>query len=781
MARVVLGAMTDYSLERLEWPAVLERIARRAETEGGRAAVLARRPRADQAWLDGEQAAFREASDPRSPVRGLSVAGAVDPVPWVTRAAKGAVLTPEELWRLAVTVERGARLKAAVDPERTPTLWGRYGALDPPHEVRRAIEAAVTDLGEVRDDASPRLYEIRQRIRAVEEEIDRIFQDILRSPAWRQVLMEPLVTIRAGRRVVPVRQELRHQLPGLVHDQSGSGQTVFVEPMAVVERQNRLAALRAEERHEIERILRQLSEAVGKNRLRFEALGAALAEVDALLAAVRWAEAVDATLPRLGGPVLRLEEARHPLLEAPVPISLECGGARQALVITGPNTGGKTVALKCTGLVVALALAGWPVPAKAGTTVPLFADVLVDIGDEQSLEQSLSTFSGHLRQIVPMVQRAGPDTLLLVDEIGAGTDPEEGAALAVALLEAFLARGATAVVTTHFLRVKLMAYGDPRVVNAQVEFDRATLRPTYRLVMGQPGASHALYIAERLGLDPGVVARARALMGQDHVALEEVITRLNETERRLEAERREAEAIRRRLQAAERELFAERSRWERRREQVLEAERARWRRAVADLTARAEAVIEAARTAEREERERALTRLREEMRSWGLAPPVADEPAPKPPGARPVAVGDWAVGGRITEPARVVAITGDEAVVEAGAVRLRVPRGELVPAAPPRTVRPAARPVRVAAAARPEVDLRGLSAADALDALDRYLDQAVLGGLGEVRVIHGKGTGVLRRAVAEFLTSDGRVAGFRLGAVGEGGDGVTVVRLRESG
>lgn len=777
--------MNQHTGERLEFPAVLEQMGRWAETRAGREHILALMPDPDEEWLREQQALYREALAAPTVVA-LTLSGAEDLTPYLDRAAKGGLLAPVDLIRVAVTIERGERVAEVLD-ESVPLLGRQFGRFHAPRGLRRGIAAAVTDGGEIRDTASPKLSEIRRRLRELQADIDQIFQRLLRSSTWAEYLQEPLVTVRNGRRVVPVKHVFRNKVPGLVHDQSGTGQTVFVEPMAVVERQNDISAKRGEEAEEIERILRQLTAEVAQSAEGLALMSRSLIGLDVLLAKVRWGQQHDAVLPVVGGDALDLREARHPLLARPVPMTLTLSPPHQVVVITGPNTGGKTVALKCTGLMVWLALSGCPIPADEGSRVPLYRQVLADIGDEQSLQQSLSTFSGHLKQLVPMVQDSGPGTLLLIDEIGAGTDPEEGAALAVALLEVLMSRGSSMVVTTHFSRVKLMAYNDGRVENAEVYFDRETLSPTYRLVMGQPGSSQALYIASRLGLDAEVVTRAEALMGSDEFRVEQVIAEVNQLESRLR--NREAELVRTEQQLAEAHaaLEQERIKLERQHRRQESQVGQEWRRALSDLRQEALGVIEAVKTAEKGDRARALEALRAEMRTWNDRVPTrgvgngGQDGRVAAPGSGPEAIrpGTLVQGDLLAEPGLVVEIHDQTAVVEVGSMRMRVPVEDLQvtqPSRPPARARANTRPVRPADL-RMECDLRGMTALEAVDALDKYLDDAILLGFPMVRVIHGKGTGALRRAVQEYLGTHPQVKGFRLGETGEGGDGVTVVRL----
>ena len=775
--------MNTHGLDRLEWGRLTSRLAQHADTLAGKALVAGLTPDPHPDSLDEQHRLFAGASA-HAPFTELSLVGAVDLAPLVDRAAKGGVLVPASLWAVMVTVERGQALKAALAGLEGGELARHLGHFEVPASVRAHIAAAILESGAVKDSASAALQRIRQDMGRLESEIQEVLERLLRSPAWADYLQEPLVTVRRGRRVVPVKRSFSHQVGGLVHDQSGSGQTVFVEPAPVVERQNRIAELAAAEAEEVERILRQLTAEVAAHQSALTAMNRCLLAADVMLAKVRWAHRAGAALPTLGGEALSLVEARHPLLDEPVPLTLAVGGERRALVITGPNTGGKTVALKTTGLLVALALSGWPITAHPQSTVPIFQETFADIGDEQSLEQNLSTFSGHVRQLVPIVDGAAPGVLVLLDEIGAGTDPEEGAALALALVDHLLASGATAVVTTHYARVKLLAYRDRRVENARMDFDREQLAPTYRLVMGQPGSSQALYIARRLGLAPALLDRAEAYLGQDGVRVDHAIGELERVERELADARDRVVAAERNLAAREAALAAAEDRL--RTEQAQDRDRLRQevRRRLAELEGRAQAAIAAANAETRAERERALTTLREEVRSWGaVAADLAGAAGSGPAAPGSWAVGQWVVAPPMVEPGRILSMDREQATVESGGRRIVLPIGSLQPA----PARPDPRrggscggvSTPSAGGVGLECDLRGMTVLEAVDEVEMYLDRAAMAGLPFARLIHGKGTGSLRRAVQEHLVGHPHVAGFRLGQAGEGGDGVTVVQLRD--
>lgn len=775
----------DDSLILLEFPQVVERVWQRSETPMGRERVLAMRPYATRDDLLARQAklqeAFRWASDQR-----LSLHGAVGLSEPADNAEKGGTLSIDELMALLRTLRVSGQVRHVLGDGAYPALSDDFATWEPPLGLVDALQRVLTDEGEVRDNASPKLREIRQRIRQVEREIDTLFTKILHAGEWSSYLQDTLVTTRFGRRVVPVKNEFRHVVPGIVHDQSGSGQTVFMEPLAAVEKQNQLTDWRSQEAREIERILAMLSGEVGQQAESLRETHRVLAELDDLLASARYGLDTASVIPEVSGETLWLRDARHPLIADPVPIDLLLSPERRVMIVTGPNTGGKTVALKCAGLLAAMALSGLPIPAGEGCVIPFFRKIWVDIGDEQSLEQSLSTFSGHMTRLIPMLEEADASTLCLVDEMGAGTDPDEGAALAEVMIRHFADRGVYLVVSTHFSRLKLLAFKDPRIQNALVEFNRETLSPTYHLVMGQPGSSHAFYIARRLGVGAGLIDEASQLMDVEELKLSDAILEMNQMQQKLRLEEERLKAADDELRLRSQAFDRDRAIWQERLERDRVKAKNAWQREFEELTREFKEVVREVRESEGRERAEALERLRAEFRLVeGM--PAALRPPRTTTAARPEHVGDLVRVDGFHEVGTVVELSGRTATVAIGALRIKLGRHEmeLVDTPPPA---PKARPARTGAShiARDkslslvtECDLRGLTQADALDVLDKYLDDAVLGSAAVVRIIHGKGTGALRRAVTDALGHDPRVVSYRLGERGEGGDGVTVVTLED--
>ncbi len=708
---------------------------------------------------------------------GLSIFGARDIRDAVRRASLGGLLDPRQLLDVAATVRAADRLFRAIDDPRYAALHARARFARPPLAVADAVEHAISPTAEVLDRASPTLAALRVDLRAAQARLQQRLDALVRSPELQRVLQEPIVTQRNGRYVIPVKAELRGQVKGVVHDQSSSGQTLFIEPLEILDLGNRVREIALAEEREIERILTELSRRIASVADDLRLVLDAVAAIDLLLAKALFADATDAARPRLvAEPVIDLIDARHPLLPAEevVPISVRLGGEFRALVITGPNTGGKTVSLKTTGLLALMAASGLQLPASERSHVPVFRRIFADIGDEQSIQQSLSTFSSHLKNVISALRGAREGDLVLLDEIGAGTDPDEGAALAMAILATLLGRGALVAATTHYPELKAFALTTEGVRNANVEFDVETLRPTYRLRIGLPGASQAFAIASRLGLDDAVLGEASQHLSELHRSLEHT---LREAERErlalAEAQERVAQEVSR---AAEERRGAETERSRVVNEARAELERAR--REAEELLLKTRRALRAAEAAHAQSSRRSLV---EEARA---ALVQAEESAATATPAPPIELGEVAPGeevlvGASAAPGRLVRV--DErgmAEVQAGSARLRVPLAELRPAPkrppemPPRAS--VSRPQRDVA---PQLDLRGARAEEALETLDRYLNDAALAGYDSVRIVHGKGTGALRAAVREHLTAHPLVRAVRPAPQNEGGEGATLVDL----
>jgi DNA mismatch repair protein MutS2 len=770
--------MNEAALGRLELPAVRRLVAERTALVPGRELAAALFPTSDLREAERLQEETEAARNllRASPAAGLR--GARDIRDALRRARLGGALDPEQLIAVADTIRAAERLFADVRPY--PPLAARARFARPPADVAAAIENAIGPTGEVLDRASARLGSLRANLRAAQARLQQRLDGLVRSPDLLRLLQDPIVTQRGGRYVVPVKAEHRSAVKGIVHDQSASGQTVFIEPLEIMEANNDLREAELAEKLEVERILDELSRRIERSAEDLDATMGALATLDLILAKALYADTLEATRPELNAEgILDLVDARHPLLIEQgnvVGIDVRLGGEFRVLVITGPNTGGKTVTLKTIGLLTAMAACGLAIPADRGR-VPVVRRIFADIGDEQSIAQSLSTFSSHLRNVVATLADAERGDLALLDEVGAGTDPDEGAALAMAVLETLLERGVLVAGTTHYPELKAFALNTPGVRNASMEFDANTLRPTFRLRIGLPGASNAFAIAERLGLDKAVLGRADTHLSELHRSLERTLMEAERQRTELDTALEEARLAA--ADAAEVKTEAER---------LADRTRDDAQRALRRARAEADELLLQARRALRqaeEARDRAAKRnLVDEARAAlaeAEAARSAATPATAPRATIPIAVGAPVLIEGVAEPGTLLAVDDrGMADVAAGALRLRVPAVQLRPApeaeaTPLRSDRPI---VHGSAASVPlQLDLRGARAEEALAMLDRYLNDAAVAGVARLRIIHGKGTGALRTAIREALAGHPLVRSHEPAGPSEGGDGATIVSL----
>ncbi|MFT9078164.1 endonuclease MutS2 [Ethanoligenens sp.] len=717
------------------------------------------------------------------------------------RAKIGASLQMGDLLRVAKVlsaIRALVRYRDGAEGETT-CLDEWFDALAPNKYLEEKITAAILPEEEMADTASGELADIRRNIRRAGQRVREQLDKMVRSQRYAKFLQESIVTQRGGRFVIPVRSEYRSEVPGLVHDTSASGATLFIEPMAVVEADNELKVLYAKEEKEVERILAALSAEVALFADVIVGDIRTAETLDFIFARARLAFSMKAGVPTLTDDgIIDLHRARHPLLppEKAVPIDIRLGETFGTLVITGPNTGGKTVALKTLGLVTLMAMSGLAVPVADDSKLSFFEQVLADIGDEQSIEQSLSTFSAHMTNIVGILHTCGPHSLVLLDELGSGTDPTEGAALAVAILEHLKLRGAKVAATTHYAELKIYALETPGVENGSCEFDVATLRPTYRLLIGVPGRSNAFAISAKLGLYESVIIRAKALLSTEDTRFEQVVEGLEKNRLAMEAARAEAEALRRQA-AQDREAAAHlREQLESTREKELERARTQAQTMVGRARAEAQALladIDELRKMEAAEKADALRELAKSTVGARLkelektADPVRRKQAPVYHLPRKLRAGDRVLINDIDQKGTVLSPTDTSGMVEvqAGIIKTRVPENDLRLLENERvSVQARASGGRVAralrgthAVAQTELDLRGQTVQEALEAVDKFIDDARLSALGQVSIIHGKGTGALRNAVQQHLKGNRSIKSFRLGRYGEGENGVTIVEL----
>jgi len=810
--------MHEKSIQTLEFPKILAKVAHEAAFSASKDLVMELAPTPDLEQARRRLAYTTEASQLIDLHADAGVRGAHDIRPLLARAARDGVLTPADLVEVLDTTRSMiylARLLNKLDPETFPLLH-LLGQDIPqrPHIVRR-IEETVSEEGEVLDTASPALRKIRFDIRGANQRLQERLRTLVNE--FGNSLQEPIITIRNDRYVIPVKSESRSHVRGIVHDQSSSGATVFVEPMVVVELNNRVRELQIEERQEIERILRVLSSEIGREAESLKVGVELLAEFDMHLAKARYGRMTRSNEPRLNDQGrIDLLNARHPLLTGKVvPINFHLGRDFFMVVITGPNTGGKTVALKTVGLLTLMAQAGLHIPVDPESEIAIFEDVFADIGDEQSIEQSLSTFSSHLTRIVEILRRIDeeqkrgapdihgkmaetlvkkqvndPHMLVLFDELGAGTDPSEGSALARAILAYLQVRHITTVATTHYSELKAFAHEQPGVVNASVEFNIETLSPTYRLSIGLPGRSNALAIANRLGLDESIIERSREFLGSAGVRMENLLEGLQSERKAAEDERFNLSMERAEAEYQRRQLEEERHKLEEQRVKILNEARAQARRELEDVqTQLAKVKVDVSRinlTRERLGEARQIARNLEEKVTALPEPMRPRRKEAEPERAEgPLQIGDTVRVLSFGQNAELVGLSADrsEAEVQMGALRFRVSVDNIERLSKRKAAAVQERPnvMLPRYEDRPEVatqlDMRGWRVEQALEELETYLNDAAMSGMSSVRIVHGKGTGALRAAVREHLAHHSLVKSYTSAPPQEGGDGVTIVKL----
>lgn len=809
--------MNERTLRVLEFDKVREMLAEQASSSLGQERARRLRPHTDrtriQQWLDETSEARRVLETAGSwPLGGLH-----DLRPTLRQAAIGGTLEAAELRRVGDLVRCARRVADFLSQqENVPLLQSLLQPLDPCPGLLEEIERCLDEDGQVRDTASPELQRLRRRIRTLNDAIYEKAQQVLAAPEYARMIQDFLLTSRNGRVCIPVKSEFQSRFPGLVHDVSASGATVFMEPAPLVLLGNQLRQTEGEEQAEVERILHSLTEQVGAHAEALNANLTRLSILDFVVAKARLSLALEAVSPRLNSNgFLDLRQARHPLLirqagegTEVVPIDLRLGREFNTLVITGPNTGGKTVALKTAGLLTLMAQSGLHVPAAPGTEIAVFEQVFADIGDEQSLEQSLSTFSSHLGEIVRIVRSVRRNALVLLDEIGAGTDPAEGSALARALLQHLHQRGVRTIATTHYSELKTFASTEPGIENARVEFDVETLRPTYRLQIGMPGSSHAFTIAERLGLPRSILATARSFLPSDKVRADEFIARMEQTQQQLDHELSVAAQESQTLEELRRKLQAELERQQDMERQIKQQAQEEAQALIRQAQEEARRILVELRRQQREGKatEAARQRLRELQATVDhvtppTTPPAAPSEVPSRPGPSEAAFwtsasaspelhpGDQVRVGKLNQNGTVLNLpTPEEVEVQVGSLRLILPRREVVPLQPSEAPSPAPEPLMPAASlplqieksfgVPDEIHLLGMTVEEALLTLDKYLDDVFLSGRPTVRIIHGKGTGALREAVRRYLRHHPYVASFGNAQAVEGGIGATIVELR---
>ncbi len=797
---------TSKVLTTLEYDKIIEMLAECASTDGAKARARALTPASDFNTVIQRQTRTEDAKRLINAKGYPAFSAPEGVVPSADRAYKGAVLSPRELLDIAALLRSSRMMLDYINTDKPfdTSLDEIFMRVIPNRALEEKITRSIISEELIADEASPLLAEIRRKIKATNNRIKDTLQSYIGGVRLKY-LQENLVTIRNGRYVVPVKAEYKNEMKGLVHDTSSSGATLFVEPMAVVDANNELKSLASSEAHEIERILAELSAECGEISSVITLNYHNITDLAFTFAAATLAMQMRADRPRIVGERrLELKRARHPLIprDKVVPIDVSIGDGIDTLIITGPNTGGKTVTLKTMGLLTLMAQSGLQIPALETSVIGIFSEVLVDIGDEQSIEASLSTFSSHMVNVVDILDKVGQGSLVLFDELGSGTDPIEGAALAISILENTRSKGALSAATTHYAELKAYALDTPGVQNASCEFDIETLRPTYRLIVGTPGKSNAFAISEKLGISSDVIKRANELIARDNKRFEDVIERLDTNRIEMEKERALAEKMR-----IEYENFKRTS------EEELNKKIAKSEEEILKATQKARQILDSARASsefifrqledirkqeDKDRRYEMMNAARDEVRrrlreSEGYFEEIDVKDLALDDGyklPRPLVIGDKVYVVTIGAEGIVTALKNKDGLVSvtAGILKTKVSEDKLRLIDGKTKFKRREEPVRVnegkvkksiVSTFRSEVDVRGMIGDDAWFVVDKYLDDAVLAAVPSVRIIHGKGTGALRAALWKYFKTDKRIKSYRHGAYGEGDAGVTVIELKQ--
>ena len=790
------NTMQEKSLKTIELPLILDMLANEAVSEAakGRALDLSLshdiysvRSRLDET-TDAKDMVVVKGSPPFSGVKDVSDT--------VRRATMGGMLNTRELLDVAGLLRAASSAIAYSSGDRDlggSSIDYLFSSLRGNKYLYDRISSAIISEEEIADTASSELYDIRRHMRIASDKVRQALNKVISSPTYSKALQESIITMRNGRYVVPVKAEHKGTVPGLVHDISSSGATLFVEPMAAVNINNELRELAAKEKQEIERILAELSAEVSDHGEDILSDQEILVTLDLIFAKAKLSYKMNATAPIVSeGTSITLKKARHPLLphNGAVPIDVYLGDGFDTLVITGPNTGGKTVTLKTMGLLCAMSQCGLHIPATEGSTVPVLGEILADIGDEQSIEQSLSTFSSHMTNIVGILGSCGRKSLLLFDELGAGTDPVEGAALAMSIIEHARAKGALIAATTHYAELKIFALTTPGVMNASCEFDVESLRPTYRLSIGTPGKSNAFAISQRLGLSEGIIEYAKSLVKSENAAFEDAVANLETARITLEDEQSEVKKLLRDAEEDRRQAEEYKTKLERAHDNAAQSAKREAAKILDDARRTAESVMDDLREMQRRAASEAdWKKLNEEKadlyRRLNEAEDSISEEAEYESAApqREIVPGDRVKLRGLGTAADVISISRDgQLQLQAGIMKITASANEviLVESETPQEIKKQIAKGETQLrelTARPELDIRGMQTDEAIPVLERFIDGAKIANLNMVTVIHGKGTGALRQAVHRNLRSEQRVKSFRLGRYGEGEDGVTIVEL----
>lgn len=780
--------MNERVLKTLEFHRLVEKVRDQAETSIGKDLASKIQPKSTLDEVEELQAQTDEAVQIFRLNKVTPLGGISDIRPSVKRSAIGSILSADEVLRIGDTLYGGRQAKSfleQVEDVEIPILQSAAANIIAIRDLEQHINSCIDDHGQIMDGASSALRSIRSSIRTYESSVRSKLESYTRSNS--KMLSDSIITIRNDRYVLPVRQEYRAAIGGIVHDQSSSGQTLFMEPKAVVDMNNKLQDLFSKEKQEIERILKELSGHIASYEQELLNNVYWLSEIDFISARGKLAQKMHAVRPKMNiHGYIKMQQARHPYIpdDQVVPNDVEMGQDYQAIVITGPNTGGKTVTLKMVGLCTLMAQSGLQVPALDGCEMPIFDEVFADIGDEQSIEQNLSTFSSHMTNIVEIMKHVTDQSLVLFDELGSGTDPQEGAALAMSILDEVLSKNASVIATTHYPELKAYGYNRTQVVNASVEFNVETLRPTYRLLIGVPGRSNAFDISKRLGLDGNIINQAKQLIGVDSHQVENMIASLEQSHTEAERDYEKAHQVLEESEKLHQELTKAMNRWEDKKQKIYEKTEEKAEKALLKARQEAEEIVQMMRNMKDQ------SGMKEH--EWIEARKMLDEAMPnlsrdksavqpeKKQEQSELKPGDEIKLLTVNQLGEVVEKVNDrEYMVQVGIMKVKVKRSDLElvkkkkkkQAEPVATVRGNNQHVKT------ELDLRGERYEDAMHKLEKYVDDVLLSGYAQASIIHGKGTGALRKGVQEFVKRHPHIKGSRSGEAGEGGSGVTVIRF----
>lgn len=786
--------MNKKIIKTLDYQKILHKLAHHASTSLGKDAVEKLEPKGDFELVKLRLQATDEAVNVERLKGNAPFGGIRDIRASLHRVRIGGMLNPTELLDISTTMFGTRRLKRFVlavhEEYAIPMLKGQVELLTENKPLEDKINSCIDENAVVVDGASPELGRVRSELRTGEGRVRERLEQMLRNSSVQKMLQDVLITIRNDRFVIPVKSEYRSSFGGMIHDQSASGATLYIEPDAIVQLNNKIRELKFKEEVEIEKILRALTELVAEQVDLLVLDVDQLAELDFTFAKAGLARELKATMPRLNDRgFIKIKRGRHPLIAADsvVPLDLELGNDFSQIIVTGPNTGGKTVSLKTVGLLSLMAMSGLFVPAEEGSQLCVFDAIYADIGDEQSIEQNLSTFSSHMTNIISILRDMTPKSLVLLDELGAGTDPAEGSALAISILDYIHQIGCRIIATTHYSELKAYAYQKQGTINASMEFDIQTLSPTYRLLVGVPGRSNAFAIAERLGLSKRIIEHARTQVGEEDKRVESMIASLEENRLIAEAERQSAERMRREAEEMRLTLEAQQAKFDEQRDKLLEKAERDAREAVAKARREADEIIaELRRMAQEEAGGVKDHRLVEAKRRLDQAAPELREKQVRAAKKRleRIEAGDEVRVVTLGQKGHVVEIvSATEATVQLGIMKMKVELSNLEKIGSTAQKKPAHQVATTVKRTRDdnirmELDMRGLNMEDALIEADRFLDESFLGNLGQVYLIHGKGTGVLRTGMQEYLRRHKHVKSYRMGNYNEGGAGVTIVELK---